>query len=275
MSKIHPTAIIDSRAKIEDGVTVGPYCVVGKDVNIGKGTVLHSHVCLEGNTSIGNDNEFFPFAAIGFIPQDLKYHGEKSRLIIGNRNTIREYVTMQPGTDGGNMATVIGDDCLFMAGAHMAHDCQIGNSVVMANQATLGGHVTVDDYVTLGGLVAVHQFVKIGRYAMIGGMSGIDKNVLPYASVVGERAKIAGINLVGLKRHGFERRVIFKIREAYEKLFAQSSTLDERKTFLRQKFKDCQEVLHIMDFLDSESSRSICLPRKSGSLLGTKKPADG
>ncbi|MDR1365629.1 MAG: acyl-ACP--UDP-N-acetylglucosamine O-acyltransferase [Holosporales bacterium] len=264
MPKIHPTAIVNDNAKIADNVVIGPYCVIGQNADIGKRTILHSHVCLEGNTFIGEDNEIFPFAAIGFVPQDLKYHGEKSRLVIGNRNTIREYVTMHPGTDGGSMATVIGDDCLFMAGVHIAHDCHIGNNIIMANQATLGGHVVIDDFAILGGLVAVHQFVRIGKYAMIGGMSGVDKDVIPYASIAGERAGIAGINLVGLKRHNFTRESIFRIREAYKSLFAENGTIEERRSGLRKKFKDHQDVSLILDFLDLESSRSICLPRKTG-----------
>lgn len=202
MVEIHPTAVIDSAAKIGKNVKIGPYCCIGANVEIGDGVELKAHVVIDGQTSIGADSKFFPFASIGLPPQDLKYSGEKSTLTIGERNIIREYVTMNPGTEGGGLETRVGDDNLFMVGAHVAHDCIVGNNVIMANNATLAGHVMVDDYAIIGGLAAVHQFCRIGRHAMIGGMSGVENDIIPYASVLGGRAWLSGLNLVGLKRRG-------------------------------------------------------------------------
>ncbi len=260
-AKIHPSAIVSPNAKIGDDVVIGPYCVIDDGVTIGSRTVLHSHVCISGLTTIGEGNQIFPFAALGFCPQDLKYSGEKSYLIIGDNNTIREHVTMHLGTSGGNMKTVVGNDCLFMAGVHVAHDCIIQDSVIMANQVTLGGHVVVERHATIGGLCAVHQFVRIGAHAMIGGMSGVEKDVVPYASVMGERAWVAGINLVGLKRHGFSREAISTIRTVYNQLFSNDLTFEKRIEQISNQFKDSPEILNIISFLKADRSRAVCLPR--------------
>lgn len=219
----HPSALIDDGAVIGEQSQIGPYCVIGPNVKIGERVKLHSHVVIEGNTTIGDDCEIWPFAALGTAPQDLKYKGEESQLIIGARNRIREHVTMNPGTSGGGMITRIGDDGLFMVGVHVAHDCQVGNHVIMANQATLAGHVVVGDFAVLGGLSAVHQFVVIGHHAMIGGMSGVEKDVLPYGLVSGERASLQGLNLVGLRRSQVNAEQVRSLQQAYQILFPMSA----------------------------------------------------
>jgi len=203
MADLHPSSVISSRATLGKEVRIGPFCVVGPDVVFEESVVLHSHAVVEGRTRIGAGTKIFPFASIGHRPQDLKYAGEPSELVIGANNTIREYVTMNPGTKGGGMVTRVGDGCLFMMGAHVAHDCQIGNRVIMANNATLAGHVVIEDDAIIGGLAAVHQFVRIGRRAMVGGMSGVEHDVIPFGLVMGERATLKGLNVVGLKRGGF------------------------------------------------------------------------
>ena len=200
MIDVHPTAVVSSQSNIGNDVKIGPYCVIGPDVVIGDRVFLHSHVVIDGQTVIGEGTNIYPFASIGLVPQDLKYKGESSSLIIGARNQIREHVTMNPGTEGGGMKTVIGDDCLFMIGSHVAHDCIIGNHVILANNATLGGHVEVGDFAIIGGLSGIHQFVRIGAHAMVGGMSGVEQDLIPYGSAMGERAKLRGLNLIGLQR---------------------------------------------------------------------------
>jgi UDP-N-acetylglucosamine acyltransferase len=260
MSIIHPTSIIDSNAQIGNDVVIGPFCVVGPNVELGDGVHLLSHVVVEGRTKIGSETKIFPFASIGHIPQDLKYHGELSTLEIGRRNQIREYVTIQPGTEGGGMSTRVGDNCLFMASAHVAHDCQLGDNVIMANNATLAGHVSVGDWAFLGGLCAVHQFVRIGRHAMIGGMSGVESDVIPFGTVIGNRAHLSGLNIVGLKRRGFTRDEIHTLRNAYRLLFAPEGTLQERLADVEEQFKDHPVVSEITAFIRAESSRQFCVP---------------
>ena len=198
MTDIHPTAIVDPAASLGDDVAIGPYCIVGGDAVLGDRVRLHSHVVIGGKTDIGAQTEIFPFASIGLVPQDLKYSGEESTLVIGCRNRIREYATMNPGTADGGMVTRVGDDCLFMVSAHVAHDCIVGNNFILANNATLGGHVVVGDYAILGGLTAVHQFVRIGRHAIIGGMTGVENDVIPYGTVVGDRGQLTGLNIIGV-----------------------------------------------------------------------------
>jgi UDP-N-acetylglucosamine acyltransferase len=202
MPEIHPTAIVAGGARLAEDVVIGPYCVVGDNVVLGAGVRLLSHVVVDGRTSVGEGTRIFPFVSIGLEPQDLKYRGEASTLVIGRHNTIREHVTINPGTAGGGMVTRIGDHCLLMVGAHVAHDCQLGDHVIMANNATLAGHVVVEDYALLGGLSAVHQFVRIGRHAMIGGMSGVERDVIPYGQVMGDRARLTGLNIIGMQRRG-------------------------------------------------------------------------
>lgn len=259
-NKIHPSAIVDSDAKIGDDVAIGPYCCVGGEVELGTGVVLESHVVVTGRTRIGEGTRIFPFASIGYQPQDLKYAGEPSELVIGRRNMIRESVTMNPGTNGGGMVTRIGDDCLFMANCHVGHDCQVGNHVVMANTVALGGHIALGDYAIIGGNSAVHQFVRIGKHAIVGGMTGVEHDVIPYGSVTGNRAHLAGLNLVGLKRRGFGREDIHKLRTAYRLLFAPEGTLQERLEDVAPMFAESALVQEVIDFIRAPSQRGICQP---------------
>jgi UDP-N-acetylglucosamine acyltransferase len=259
--QIHPTAIVAPGAMLAEDVAVGPYCIVGDNVTLGAGVKLLSHVVIDGCTTIGEATRIFPFASIGLEPQDLKYRGEKSELHIGCNNTIREYVTMNPGTTGGGMITRIGDNGLFMVGAHVAHDCQIGDHVIMANNATLAGHVAVEDYAVLGGLCAVHQFVRIGRHAMIGGMSGVERDVIPYGQVMGDRARLCGLNIIGMQRRGFSREDIQALRNAYQFLFSSDGTLTDRVNETAERFSGVGPVDDIIDFIRADSSRAICQPK--------------
>jgi len=261
MTEIHPTAIIEQTARLGDGVVVGPYCCVGAAVELGDGVRLRSHVVVDGRTTVGPNTHVFPFASIGHPPQDLKYKGEESELVIGANNIIREHVTMNPGTAGGGMTTRVGNNCLFMVGAHVAHDCDVGNHVILANNATLAGHVVVADYAILGGLSAVHQYCRIGRHAMIGGMSGVENDVIPYGSVTGNRARLDGLNIVGLRRRGFSRGEVAVLRKAYRLLFAQEGTMAERLDDVAEMYKDNDAVMEIVGFIRSDSSRSICQPK--------------
>lgn len=265
-NNIHPTAIIADSVKLGENVTVGAYCVIDGNVEIGDGTKLLSHVAMSGNTKIGKNCQIFPFASIGHIPQDLKYKGEKSSLTIGDNNVIREHVTMNLGTEGGGMHTVVGNNCLFMVGSHVAHDCKIGNNVILANNATLAGHVEVGDFSIIGGLAAIHQFVRIGAHAIVGGMSGVEHDVIPYGSVMGERARLAGLNLIGLKRRNFDRDVIHAIRNAYKMIFEEESdTLAERAEKAKATYGTTEAVQDIISFMTDKGSRSICVPKISSS----------
>ena len=261
MKTIHATAIINPNATMGKDISIGPYCIVGQDVHLGDGVRLHSHVVIDGRTTIGTETQIYPFSSIGLPPQDLKYKGEDSELIIGARNTIREYVTMNPGTADGGMRTIIGDDCLFMASTHVAHDCIVGNHVIMANNATIAGHVEVGDFAIIGGLSAVHQFVKIGKHAIIGGMSGVENNVIPYGSVVGDRARLSGLNIVGLRRRAFLKEDIKNLRTAYRMLFAEEGTLAERTEDVAKMFVNNTAVMDIIGFMRAESSRGLTQPR--------------
>ncbi len=266
MSNLHPTAIIAPTVKLAANVSVGPYCVLGGEVEIGEGTELVSHVVIGGRTRIGKNNTIFPFASLGHAPQDLKYKGEKSQLTIGDNNVIREHVTMNPGTEGGGMMTTVGSHGLFMVGSHVAHDCRVGDHVILANNATLGGHVHVGDHSIIGGLAAVHQFVRIGAYAIVGGMSGVEHDVIPYGSVMGERANLAGLNLVGLKRHGFNRDAIHALRNAYKILFEEETgTLADRAQKARENYAAVDEVMQVLAFMDDKGSRSLCVPKSFSS----------
>ena len=261
MPNIHPTAIIAPGARIAASATIGAFCVVGEHVELADGVTLVSHVAVDGLTVIGEGTTVYPFASLGHRPQDLKYKGEQSRLIIGKNNQVREQVTMNPGTEGGGMLTQVGDDCLFMVGSHVAHDCIVGNGCIFANNATLAGHVTVGDYAVLGGLSAVHQFVRIGRQVMVGGMTGVENDVIPYAAVTGNRAHLSGLNLVGLKRRGLAREDIHALRNAYRLLFAPEGTMAERLEEVAEQFQSCAPVMEIVDFIRTDSSRSICQPK--------------
>lgn len=262
MEHRHPTAIIDPGARLGTDVSIGPYCVIGPDVELGDGCRLHSHVVIDGRTAIGPGCEIFPFASLGHIPQDLKYRGEESRLVIGGHNVIREYMTVNPGTEGGGLVTEIGSHCLFMTQSHVAHDCRIGDHVIMANGATLGGHCVIGDYAILGGLCAVHQHVRIGEHAFVGGMSGVENDVIPYGMVVGPRAALKGLNVVGIKRHGVPRTQLQKLRKAYDMLFSSSgSTLLERAEEVEREFPEDECVARVLGFIRAESSRSLSIPR--------------
>ncbi len=259
---IHSTAIIENGAKISNSAVIGPYCCIGKDVTLGNNVTLHSHVNIDGITTIGENTRIFPFASLGTPPQDLKYNGEKSSLIVGENNTIREYVTMNPGTKGGNMETIVGDNCLFMMASHVAHDCVVGNNVILANNATLAGHVRVGDYAVLGGLSAVHQFIRIGEHAIIGGMSGVESDVIPYGRVKGERAFLAGLNLIGLERRGFTKQQIRQLQRAFNQLFGNEGTLEERLESVFEEFPDDNLVSSIIDFARNKTTFPLCQPRK-------------
>ncbi|WP_029014744.1 acyl-ACP--UDP-N-acetylglucosamine O-acyltransferase [Niveispirillum irakense] len=261
-SNIHPSSIIDPAARIGEGVTIGPFCVVGPDVVLGDNVRLVSHVSVEGRTRIGSGTVVYPFASLGHPPQDLKYKGEPSELIIGSNNRIREQVTMNPGTEGGGMVTRVGDGGLFMVGVHIGHDCIVGNNVIFANNATLGGHVEVGDHAVLGGLSAVHQWVRIGAHAMIGGMSGVEADVIPYGLVKGERAFLAGLNLVGLERRGFSREQIGALRNGFKRIFTTADgTMAERMEAAGKEFADSELVASMLDFLAKRGSRALTLPR--------------
>lgn len=262
MTLIHPTAIVDPAARLGEGVTIGPYCCVGPEVELGARVAMVSHVVVAGRTTIGEDTRIFSFASIGQPPQDLKYKGEPSRLVIGRNNTIREHVTMNPGTEGGGMLTKVGDNSLFMVGSHVAHDCLLGDNVILANNATLAGHVQVGDNAVLGGLSAVHQFVRIGAHAMIGGMSGVENDIIPYGSVTGNRAHLSGLNIIGMKRRGFSREEIHAVRNAYRLLFEErQGTMQERVEQVAEQFKQIVPVMDIVSFIRADSSRAICQPK--------------
>jgi UDP-N-acetylglucosamine acyltransferase len=258
---IHPTAIVEPGAQIASQVEIGPYCVIGPEAVLHNHVRLAAHVVIAGKTEIGEGTQIFPFASLGQAPQDRKYRGEDSRLIIGSNNIIREYVTMNPGTEQGGLITRIGDNGLFLTGAHVAHDCQIGNHVLLVNNATLGGHCIVEDFASVGGLSAVHQYVRIGAYSFIGGMSGVENDVIPFGMVLGNRAYLAGLNIVGLKRREFDREQIHNLRKAYRMLFATEGTLMERLEDVEKMFEDDVEVQRIVQFVKAESSRSLCVPR--------------
>ncbi len=261
-SPIHPTAIVDPAAELGAEVRIGPYCVVGPEVKLGDGVVLHSHVVVDGRTTVGPRTQIFPFASIGHRPQDLKYRGEASALWIGADCMIREHVTMNPGTEGGGMVTQVGSRCLFMVGSHVAHDCRVGDEVILANNATLAGHVQVGDHAIIGGLSAVHQHVRIGDHAMIGGMSGIEYDVIPYGLAMGERARLSGVNIVGMKRRGYDKSAIQGLLTAYERLFSGDGTLAERLEGVAERHGENEVVRAIVAFVRADSSRALCQPKQ-------------
>ena len=262
---IHKTAIISEGAQIAKNVEIGAFCVIGSNVKIGEGTIIKSHIVIDGDTTIGKNNIIFPFATIGLVPQDLKFAGEKSQLIIGDNNTIREPATIHLGTKDGGMLTKIGNNCLLMVGVHIAHDCLIGNNVILANNATLAGHVQVGDNVVIGGLSALHQFVRIGSGAMIGGMSGVESDVIPFGLVMGERASLVGLNLVGMKRQNILREEIHALRNFYKQVFENDGGVNflNRATKISQDFSQNSTIKEVMNFINSETSRSFCQPKNS------------
>ena len=256
---IHKTAIVNSKAKIASSANIGPYCVIGANVEIGENVTIHSHVSVSGNTKIGNDNKIYPFASIGNDPQDLKYNGEETKLIIGDNNKIREYVTINPGTEGGGGLTKIGNNCLFMISSHVAHDCYVGNNVIIANNVPLGGHVNIEDNVVIGGNSAVQQFTRIGKMAMVGGMTGVLYDVIPYGLSTGNRNTLQGLNLIGLRRAKFDNKEILGLSEAYKEIFA-TKNLSENIIKLNGIFKENPLVKDVIEFITKDKKRSICTP---------------
>lgn len=262
MTHIHPTAIVEDGAVIGEGTRIGPYSIVGPNVSLADGVILEAHVAIAGHTSIGSGTHIFPFASIGHKPQDLKFSGEVTRLEIGTNNQIREHVTMSPGTEGGGGLTKVGDNCLFMMGSHVGHDCQVGNHAILANNATLAGHVELDDFVILGGLSAIRQWSRIGTGAIVGGMTGVEFDVIPYGSVIGDRARLAGLNLIGLKRKGLPRDQIHALRAAYRALFeSDEGTLRSRAEALATENADQPLVKTVTDFILEKEDRRFCTPR--------------
>lgn len=259
---IHPMAVVAPEAQLGQNVSIGPFCTVGPHVRLGDNVRLVSHVVVDGRTDIGEDTIIYPFASIGTAPQDLKYKGEESTLHIGKRNKIREHVTMNPGTHGDKMKTVVGDDCLFMMASHVAHDCMVGNHVILANNATLAGHVSVGDFAIIGGLSAVHQFVRIGEHAMIGGMSGVENDVIPYGMVMGERARLAGLNLVGLDRRGFAKDDVQALMRAFRELFMGDGTFAERLADIESRYANDHLVADLVAFAKAKAARPLCQPKK-------------
>lgn len=262
-ASIHPLAVVEPGARLGAGVMVGPFCVVGGDVELEAGVTLVSHAVVAGRTRIGARTRIFPFASIGHEPQDLKYRGEPSTLTVGQDCLIREGVTMNPGTVAGGLATTIGDRSTFLANAHVAHDCRVGSDVVFSNNVMLAGHCRVGDFAILGGGAAVHQFVRIGAHAFVGGLAGVENDVIPYGMALGNRAHLAGLNLVGLKRRGFSREQIHELRRAYRLVFAPEGTLKERIEDVAAEFPSHPEVQEILDFIRGGGDRAVCLPRES------------
>ena len=256
---IHPTAIVDSKSKISNDVDIGPYCIIGPEVEIASNTKLHSHISIKGNTKIGRNNELFPFVSIGTSPQDLKYKGEKNSIIIGDNNKIREYVNINPGTSQGGTITKLGSDNLLMVYCHIAHDCNIGNGIVLANNVQVGGHVTIEDQAIIGGSCAIHQFSRIGHLAMVGGMTGVLSDVIPYGLSFGNRNNLVGLNLIGLRRAKISNENIKILQKFYNLVFCNQnfrSNIDNLDTDI----KDNKYIKIIIDFINSDKKRPISVP---------------
>ena len=254
----HPTSVISKNAEIHKSTIIGPFCFIGDNVKIGKKNKLVSHVSITGNTTINDNNIFFPNSSIGSEPQDLKFNNEKSYLEIGNNNKFRENVTVNPGTNGGGLKTIIKDDCLFMVGSHIAHDCKINSNVILANNATLAGHVEIFENAVLGGNSAVHQFVKIGKYAMIGGMSGVEKNIIPYSLYTGIRSELKGMNIIGLKRKGLNSKKINEILKIVKSIFCSDNSIEQNINSLSKDMLIVDEIAEIVDFIKKYKKRGIC-----------------
>ena len=256
---IHKTAIIDPKSKIASNVKIGPYSVIGPNVQIGENTIIHSHVCISGNTVIGKNNKIYPFASIGNDPQDLKYNGEETKLIIGDNNNIREYVSINPGTKGGGGKTILGNNCLLMVSSHVAHDCILENNVIIANNVAIAGHAKICEGVIIGGNSAVQQFSRIGKMAMIGGMTGVEKDVIPYALSVGNRNYLSGLNLVGLRRKNISNKEILLLSGAYKEIF-KTKQLTDNLNKLNGTYKNNPLVEDIIEFINEDKKRPICTP---------------
>jgi UDP-N-acetylglucosamine acyltransferase len=258
--EVHATSIVEAGARLGEDVRIGPFCHVGKDVVLGDQVELVSHAVVAGRTTIGARTRIFPFASIGHQPQDLKYKGEPSTLDVGNDCLIREGVTMNPGTAGGGMATVVGDHCAFLANSHVGHDCRVGSNVIFSNNVMLAGHVSVGDFAILGGGAAVIQFARVGSHAFLGGMSGLENDLIPYGMALGNRAHLSGLNIVGLQRRGFSREDIHSLRRAYRALFADEGTLQERMEDVEKEFAGHPIVKEILAFVREGGKRSLCVP---------------
>ena len=256
---IHNSSVIDKNSKIGDKVKIGPFCYIGPKVELAEGVELVSNVHIEGNTKIGKETKIFPFASIGTQPQDLKFNNEKNSLVIGENNLIREYVTINPGTAGGGTKTLVGNNCLFMISSHIAHDCKIGNNVILANNVPLGGHVTIEDSVVIGGNSAVQQFTRIGRMAMIGGMTGVLKDVIPFGLSIGNRNYLQGLNLIELRRNKYENQKIIELDKAYKEIFG-SKNLHENLSKISEEFKNNELVREVIEFIEKDKKRPICSP---------------
>ena len=256
---IHHTAIIDTLAKINESVKIGPYTVIGPNVEIGEDTEIYSHVNITGHTKIGKKNKIYPFASIGNEPQDLKYSGEKTALEIGNDNKIREYVSINPGTKGGGGVTKVGNNCLFMVSSHIAHDCHIGENVILANNVAIGGHAFIEDNAIIGGNSAVQQFTRIGKSAMIGGMCGVVRDVIPYGIVHGNRSVLQGLNLIGLRRRNFSNKEILILSDAYKEIFKNENLTSNLKN-LSEELKKNKLVAEVIQFIEKDKKRPICTP---------------
>ena len=256
---IHSSSIISKKAKIGKNVKIGPFCNIGALVELEENVELISNIHIEGNTKIGKGTKIFPFASLGTVPQDLKYNDEPNSLIIGENNTIREYVTINPGTEQGGGKTIIGNNCLFMISSHIAHDCRVGNDVIIANNVPLGGHVTIEDSVVIGGNSAVQQFTRIGRLAMIGGMTGVLKDVIPFGLSVGNRNHLQGLNLIGLRRKNYENKKIMDLDKAYKAIFS-AKNLHEDLSKINIEFKDNALVNEVINFISKDKKRPICSP---------------
>ena len=257
---IHKSSVIDPKAQLSKNVKIGPFCYVGPNVILNDNVELVSNVHIEGNTKVGKGTRIFPFASIGTQPQDLKFKGEKNSLEIGENNLIREYVTINPGTEGGGSKTTIGSNCLFMISSHIAHDCKVGNEVVIANNVPLGGHVTIEDSVVIGGNSAVQQFTRIGRLAMIGGMTGVLKDVIPFGLSIGNRNSLEGLNLIGLRRKKYENQKIMGLSKAYKEIFA-SKNLHENLSKINGELKANELVNEVITFIGKDKKRPICSPQ--------------
>ena len=256
---IHQTALIDPKAKIHSSVKVGPYSVIGAKVEIDENTEVQSHVSIVGNTKIGKNNKIYPFASIGNDPQDLKFQGEETKLEIGNNNKIREYVTINPGTSGGGGITKVGNNCLFMVSAHIAHDCYVGDNVILANNVPLGGHAQVEDNVIIGGNSAVQQFTRVGRSAMIGGMCGVVRDVIPYGIAHGNRSILQGLNLIGLRRKNIPNQDIMILLDAYKEIF-KNENLTENLSNLSKEIRAHKLVSEVVSFIEEDKKRPMCTP---------------
>jgi UDP-N-acetylglucosamine acyltransferase len=258
---IHPSAIVEDGATLGDNVRIGPYCIVGADTKLGNGVELISHAVVTGRTTLGANSRVFPFASVGHRPQDLKYAGEPSTLEIGENTTIREHVTINPGTAGGGMVTRIGNNCLIMIGAHIGHDCLIGNNVILSNNVTFAGHCRVDDFVVMSGYSGATQFVHIGAHAFVGGLSKVERHLIPYGTAVGNPAELSGLNLVGLKRRGFDREAIHNLRTAYRIIFSREGTLRERVDDAATLFSKDELVQDVVRFIIEAKESPLTLPR--------------